>query len=347
MKVLFVGLGGIGQRHLRNLRKLMGYDIDIMAYRIRKNTQVLTDQLSVEEGSDLEEKYRFRTIEDLDQALDQNPDVVFICNPSSMHMPVALAAAQAGCHLFIEKPISHSYDQVEKLIDRVESQDLVAFVGYQMRFHPCLLRLHSLLQQKLIGRVIAVRIEMGEYLPGWHKYEDYRLMYAARHELGGGVILSQIHEFDYIYWLFGLPTRIFTIGGHLSRLEIDVEDVASTLMEYRIEDQRVPIHVHQDYVQLPPSRNCQIIGDSGKIFVDFRNLSVKVFDQQGNLTEANSYPDFERNQLFTDEMGHFIKCLEGKEKPLVSIRDGAQSLRMALAAKESMDTGRIVELPRM
>ncbi|MCX6007652.1 MAG: Gfo/Idh/MocA family oxidoreductase [Chloroflexi bacterium] len=346
MKILMVGLGGIGQRHVRNLRALLGSDVDILAYRVRRLSQTITDQLSIEAAVEVEEKYNLHVYYDLDEALEQKPEAVFICNPSSLHMPIAIKAARAGCHLFIEKPLSHNEEQVQDLIDLIESQHLVSLVGYQMRFHPCLRRLHSLLQQQAVGRVLAVRAEVGEFLPGWHKYEDYRQIYASRQELGGGVILTQIHELDYIYWLFGLPKRIFALGGHLSNLEINVEDTASILMEYIVKGRQMPVHLHQDFVQRPPSRTCQIIGDEGKILVDLHALTVNVFDGRGSLTEANSYEGFQRNQLFLDELKHFLECLQGKTAPLVTVRDGAQSLRMALAAKESLATGQLTELMR-
>jgi predicted dehydrogenase len=307
---------------------------------------VLTDQLGVEAESRLEAKYALQVFTDLEQALDQKPTVVFVCNPTSLHISTALRAAQAGCHLFMEKPISHNYEQIDELIDVVERRQLVSLVGYQMRFHPCFQRLADLLRQGAVGRVLAVRVEVGEYLPGWHRYEDYRQMYASRSELGGGVILSQIHELDYCYGLWGLPRRVFTLGGHLSSLEIDVEDVASTLMDYVIDGQAVPVHVYQDYVQRPPSRSCQVIGDSGKLIVDFRALSVTRYDSEGNAAEVNTYEGLQRNQLFLDELQHFLACLEGKQSPRVTLREGAQSLRLALAAKESLATGQVIELPR-
>jgi predicted dehydrogenase len=344
MKILIVGLGGIGQRHVRNLRELMGSEVEILAYRVRKLSQTITDQLVIETDTIVEEKYNLRPYTNFEEALGQKPEAVFICNPSSLHIPIAIKAAQAGCHLFIEKPLSHNYEQVQDLIDLVESQHLVALVGYQMRFHPCLQRLHSLLQQQQIGRVLAVRVEVGEYLPGWHTYEDYRQMYAARRELGGGVVLSQIHELDYVYWLFGLPQRIYALGGQLSSLEIDVEDTASILMECIVKGRKVPVHVHQDYIQRPPSRTCEVIGDAGKISVDFRALTVSVFDSLGNLADGNTFNDFQRNQLFLDELQHFLSCLRGRQTPQVTVRDAAQSLRMALASKYSMATGKIVEL---
>lgn len=346
MKILMVGLGGIGQRHLRNLRTLLGAEAEILAYRVRRQSPVLTDQLQVEAGSDLEEKYDIKVFGDLDQALDCKPAAVFVCNPSSMHIPIALAAARAGCHLFIEKPLSHNLDEIDTLIQEVQSRKLVAMVGYQMRFHPCLEQVKLMLLQEVIGRVLAVRIEVGEYLPSWHAYEDYRIMYAARKELGGGVILSQIHEMDYIYWLFGLPSRIFALGGHLSTLRIDVEDVAAILMESMVNRQFVPIEVHLDYVQRPPARTCQVIGDQGKIEVDLRAASLRVFDNTGAPTQTATFPDFERNQMFINEMEYFLGCVEGRWAPKVSLRDGRQSLKMALAAKESLETGKIVTLAR-
>ncbi len=346
MKILIMGLGGIGQRHLRNLRMLQGKDMEIIAYDPRPNLPVLTDSLKVEEGVSLQEKYNLAIFPDFEKALAQKPQAVFVCNPTSLHVPVAIRAAREGCALFIEKPLSHNLEYVDELINLVESQDLAAAVGYQMRFHPCLQRLYALVQEKRVGRILSVRAEVGEYLPGWHTYEDYRQSYASRQDLGGGVILSQIHELDYLYWLFGMPRRVFGLGGHLSNLEVDVEDTADILMECRMDGHAFPISLHQDYLQNPSSRSCEIIGDAGKILVDIRGLSVDVFDGRGNHVEASSYEDFQRNQLFLDEMKCFLDSVQGTKTQLVGLRDAAQSLRMALAAKESLATGKVVKFER-
>src|SRR5439155_14868777 len=115
-------------------------------------------------------------------------------------------------HLFVEKPLSHSLQEVAELLSVVREKSLIGLVGYQLRFHPCIARLQAIVAEGLLGNIVAGRVESGEYLPGWHPYEDYRESYAARAELGGGVILSHIHEFDYLYGFFGLPRRLFTIG---------------------------------------------------------------------------------------------------------------------------------------
>ncbi len=355
MKILIVGLGGIGQRHLRNLRTVLGPDAEIIAVDPRGDIPVLTDSLQVEAGATLAGKYGIRIYPDLEPALAEKPDAVYVCTPTSLHIPTALRAAQAGCHLFIEKPLSHNLEQVDELVELVESRSLTAVVGYQMRFNPCLQRLHELVQEKNMGRILSVRAEIGEYLPGWHTYEDYRKMYASRQDLGGGVILSQIHEMDYLYWLFGLPRSVYALGGHLSRLEVDVEDTADILMNFNVDGHSVPVSLHEDYLQRPPSRGCAVIGDAGKVLLDFPSLTVTVFDGEGKQVETSSYKDFQRNAMFMDETKSFLASLntplpsgEGRVRaaPLVNLRDAAQSLRMALAARESLATGKVIELTR-
>jgi len=337
MKVLVLGLGGIGQRHVRNLRRLCGDDLEITACRTRGLSRVLTDTLTVDAHADLASTYRLRETRDLDRALAERPDAVFVCNPTSLHVPVALAAARAGRHLFVEKPLSDSWNGVDELIEVVERQRLASAVGYQMRFHPCLRRLRELLDANAVGRVIAVHALVGEFLPDWHTYEDYRDLYASRRDLGGGVILTQIHELDYLTWLFGMPRRIFGLGGHLSDLEVDVEDTASLLMECANGATIIPVHLHQDYVMQPPTRTCQVIGEEGRIDVDLRANTLRLADVSGQVRETVSFPDFQRNDMFIDEMSHFLACVRGEVAPVVSVRDGALSLRVALAARESLD----------
>lgn len=344
MKALFVGLGSIGQRHLRNLHLLLGDSLGVIAYRARNLNQVITDKLDIERGADINKRFGIAVFDRLAEALEQKPDAVFVCNPTSMHVPVAMEVAAYGCPLFIEKALSHSFDGVPDLIKLVERKKLTCMVGYQMRFHPCLLAFREIILNGLIGRVLAVNAEVGEYLPAWHKYEDYRQTYAARKGLGGGVVVSQIHEFDYIFWLFGLPKRVFALGGHLSNLEIDVEDVASISMECYKDGYLVPVHFHQDYIQRPPTRTCKVIGENGKVLLDLLALTVTHFGEDGSIVSKLDFTGFERNQLFIDEMKHFLACIETGIQPCVTLRDGAQSLRMALAAKESLEVGRVIEL---
>jgi predicted dehydrogenase len=344
MRILLIGLGGIGQRHLRNIRTVLGPGVDILAHRVRRHTELVTPELTADPERNVEREYSIKVFSDLDEALSHRPSIALICNPSSMHASVGLACLRAGCDIFVEKPLSHSLDGIADLIRVAADQNRIAMVGYQLRFHPCIKRLGEIIQSGVLGNLLAVRSIIGEYLPKWHPYEDYRQMYASRADLGGGVVLSQIHEFDYLYSLFGLPSRIYAIGGHWSDLEIDVEDTASILMNFRMNDRPLPIHLHQDYLQWPPSRQCEVIGDHGRVIMDLRALTVTLFRLECDAPEVHSFPAFERNQLFLDELNHFLECVKTRRKPMVDLADGLQSLRIALAVKESMKTRLPVEL---
>jgi predicted dehydrogenase len=344
LKILVVGLGAIGQRHVRNMRAMLGSEVDILAYRVRGLPHVVTPSLDLAPDIGVEAEYDIRVFARLEDALAERPTIAFICNPTSLHVQVALMCVRAGCDLFIEKPVSHDLAGLPELIEGVQRFGCIAMVGYQLRFHPCVRALERLVGERGFGSLMSVRAVVGEYLPGWHPYEDYRAMYAARADLGGGVILTQIHEFDYLYALFGLPRRLFAIGGHLSHLEIDVEDVASTLMEFNVDGQILPVHLQQDYLQRPASRSCEVLGSRGKVLMDLPSVSLTRFDGDGVAGEIRNWANWNRNDAYQDELRHFLDCVQTRRKPLVDLVDGIASLRMALAAKQSIATGRVIEL---
>lgn len=344
MRILFCGLGGIGQRHLRNLRAVLGDELEVHAYRVRRQRIKLQDNLTIEQGADLEADYGVIVHTDLGEALAARPQAVYICNPNSLHVPVALQCVKAGVPVFMEKPLASDLQGIDELQALVEQQQLLFYVGYNFRFHPGLQRLKALIESRHFGNIIRVSAEIGEYLPNWHKYEDYRQMYAARADQGGGVILAQIHEMDLIYWFFGLPQSIVCYGGKLSNLEIDVEDTATSLMHYQGEHGAFPIHLHQDFIQRPPVRMFKIIGDAGSAQIDLINLRLDVYDAEGQLLEHSDFAGFVRNDMFLEQARHFIDCVKGQARAQVSLHDGLQSLRLALAALQSLKSGKAVAL---
>lgn len=340
LRVLFAGLGSIGQRHVRNLRALLGDQVEILAYRQRLSSPVLNPDMTVRTGADLETTYGIRTFAKLEDALEERPAAVFVTNPNVLHIPVALAAARAGCHLFIEKPISHSLDGVDELIDLVERQGLIAFVAYQFRFHPGLRLVKSMIDEGQLGHLVAAHIVNGEYIADWHPYEDYRTTHAARRETGGGCLRIQTHELDYAMWLFGMPKRVFAVGGHLSRLEVDVEDSVSMILDYEDHNRRLPVHIHLDYLQRPPQRACEVVGDAGKVRYDYYANAVEFHDTRTGTRRSEYFKGFDRNQMFLSELRQFLSCVRGEERPAVDLREGARSLQIALAAEASMHSGR-------
>lgn len=339
MKVLFAGLGSIGQRHVRNLRHLLGANVEILAYRAVGQSPVLNPDMTVRTDAVLESTYGIRSFSNLDKALAERPDAVFVTNPNKLHLPVALAAAEAGCHLFIEKPLSDSLAGVDVLLDTVERKKLIAFVAFQFRFHPGLRYLKSLISEGRFGTLIAAHIVNGEYLPDWHPYEDYRQNHAARRTLGGGSLRIQSHEFDYALWLFGMARSVFAVGGQLSHLEVDVEDSVSVLMSCESTKGRFPVHVHLDYLQRPPQRVCEVVGDMAKARYDFYANQVEIHELHARTRHVVDFSGFDRNHMFLDELRHFLACLRGEDQPLVDLREAMRSLHISLCAEESLMNG--------
>lgn len=339
-RCLFVGLGGIGQRHLRNLRALRGGDVEVHAFRVRRERQVVSDTLQLVPGEDLEIKYDIAVHSELDAALAQKPDVVFVTNPSSLHVDITRRALEAGAHVLVEKPLSHSLVGVADLVRESQQRKLVGYVAYQLRFHPGFLRVNEILSQSLLGRPLFAEALVGEHLPSFHPYEDYRRMYASRRDLGGGVTLSQIHEIDFLIALLGRPERVFSLGGKLSSLEVDVDDVSSSLLEFRGSEGRVlPVRLHQDFVQRPGERRFVLVGDAGKLEWNLSGRSLRRWSATGELVETHDYTDLARNSLFEAELAHFLDCVERGETPNVSLASGAESLAVALSILESQASG--------
>ena len=345
--VLFIGLGGIGQRHLRNVRNVLGPNARLSAYRVRRETTLLNDQLQAVEGGNLESEYLPEIFESLEEALKQEPTIAIIANPTSLHIPVATQALKAGCHLFIEKPLSHDLSGVAELIHTAEKMKKVAFVAYQLRFHPAVNALIREIDAGRCGIIYGARAEVAEYLPNFHPYEDYRRMYASRSDLGGGVTLTQIHEIDLIYRLFGMPVSAWSVGGKISNLEVDVEDSATSLLRFQRADGRsFAVEIHQDYLGRPPRRSLSVWGSEGKLDLNLRQGRLDFVGNDGTqrcLVDAKDHP---RNQLFEDELRHFLDCVEKRTPTEVPLKDGAASLEIALGLLESQGTGALVHWPR-
>jgi predicted dehydrogenase len=322
MKFMIAGLGSIGRRHFRNLLALG--ERDIVLYRTHHST--LPDDEVVD----------FPVETDLRAALAYGPDAVIISNPTSLHLDVAIPAAQCGCHLLIEKPISHSLARLEELEQVVRINDIRVLVGYQFRFHPGLQQARKLLQGDTIGESLSVRAHWGEYLPTWHPWEDYRQGYAARQELGGGVVLTLSHPLDYLRWFFG---EVEAISAFTSRegLHMPVEDEAEIVLRFK---NGVLGSIHLDYMQRPPAHWLEIIGTRGTLRWDNTDGNVRVIqvgkeDKVGAWQEFSPPEGFERNNMFQDELRHFIQVVRGKAKPMCTLQDGEMALDLALKALAS------------
>lgn len=328
-RFLVIGCGSIGRRHIRNLNTLNAGDI-------------IAHDVSQERLLGLEREYNVKAYNSVDDALAQKPDIAFICTPTRLHIAPALSAAKSSCHLFIEKPLSHSLDGVSELIEIISQKGLVTMVGCNMRFHPGIALMKELLDKKSVGRVICARLQAGQYLPERHPWEDYRQGYAAKQDLGGGVILDGIHEIDYITWFLGEVSQVSCFSGKLSSLEINTEDTAEILLQFRA---GAIAEVHLDYVQRSYNRSCQIIGEEGTILWDFNERQVKLYSAEtGRWQKFPQRAKYDINKMYIEEMKYFLGCVEGKTRPMQDIISARRVLEIALAAKEATKTGKVVIL---
>jgi predicted dehydrogenase len=324
-RILIAGLGSIGCRHLRNLRGL-GVD-QILLYRSRPEP--------------LKEAPELPVFTDLSEALAARPEVVVVSNPNAFHLQVALPAAQAGCDLFIEKPLSHSWDGVEEFLATVRQRGVMTLVGFDLRFDPGLLKVKELLAAGSVGRVLTVQAQVGQYLPDWHPWEDYRRGVSARHATGGGVILDLIHELDYLLWLNGDVSQVACFADRVSSLEIETEDAAAILLRFA---NGALGTVSLDYLQRAPSRTCRIVGEAGTICWDYFAQEVRWYLADEARWHEYCYPESDRNDRFLEEMRHLLACHKRLEQPKVDAVAGSQVLKLALAAKEAALTNRICQV---
>jgi len=336
MKFLIAGLGSIGRRHFRNLIALG--EKDIILLRTRKAT------LPEDELAD----YPVET--DIHEALEKHePDAVIVANPTALHLDIAILAAGAGCAILLEKPISDSLDRLDTLQQAAQKSGSKILVGFQFRYHPTLNKARELIQANTIGKVLTVHAHWGEYLPQWHPWEDYRQSYAARADLGGGVIRTLTHPLDYLRFIIGEVESLWSFNGHISPLELDVEDVAEIGLKF---SNGAIGGVHLNYVQRPPRHTLEIVGTQGTLRWDNADGVLQLqkfpapFASYSDLPPApiiESYSPsegFERNQLFLSQMRHFIEIAKGESEPVCCLEDGIRALEIALAARMSSDQER-------
>jgi predicted dehydrogenase len=288
------------------------------------------------------ESAKFPMETDLTKALDHRPDAVIVCVPTALHLDVAIPAARAGCHILLEKPVSHSMDRVSDLIEAARESGSRVCVGFQYRFHPGLRKAKEWIEQGAIGRPILAHAHYGDFLPGWHPWEDYRNSYSARPELGGGVILTLCHPLDYLRWLLGEVESVWALSAALGDLGIGADDTAEIGMRFC---SGATAEVHLDYIQQPSSHSFEIVGAEGSIYWDQADGIAQLDTRAAVADELRPSPaGFDRAETFVAEIKHFLQVCVGQTAPLCPLGDGVAALQLSLAAMRAAAEGRLISL---
>ena len=338
--ILFIGLGSIGQRHFRNYKSITKNCNFFAIRKIKKSPELNKYNIVKNNKLDLVKKGIIEISET--KSIQKKFDTVFICNPSSLHIKYALKFAKKNTALFIEKPISHNLYGISKLKNKIEENKVICAVGFQLRYHKYLHYIKKIIKTKKLGKIKKVEIFNQHYLPNHHKYEDYRIGYAARKKLGGGVLLCFIHEIDYANFLFNVPKSLKCKSGKRSNLDINVEDYATIESEHSMDNHQFGVRINLDFIRKIEKRNCKIFFENGEIFWDLKLDKLTIKKKKSFKKILNS--KISRNSLFKKQLNQFYNCTKFKSQPISNFENGVSSLKIVLAAKKSSRLGRKVKI---
>ena len=314
-RVLIVGLGSIGRRHLSNLRKL-GCEVSVC-------------MRALETAEATRREFGIATFASLTDAVSWKPNAVLIANPTSEHLKVAFWAVEHDCHVFIEKPLAHSLDGIDDFLRLAEERKRYVAVGCNLRFHPAMEAIHASVSEGRIGRLLTARAEVGQYLPDWHSGVDYRHEYSARAELGGGALLTLIHELDYVYWIGGEVMESIGMLTKASTLEINVEDVAEIICRHV---SGALTSVHMDFLDRTYNRRSRWVGELGTIEWVWGG-PVHLFRRGGNQEILWHDPAFDCNDTHVMELCDFLDCIKSGRQPRTTGWEAKRVLEIALAVR--------------
>lgn len=304
-KACFFGMGSIGTRHAKNLRKILsdkGHPIEIHAFRSSVNSETQENCSYIDRN--------FTSWESLEPPYD----FIFITNPTFLHFQTLLRVADFAPAIFIEKPVFHTSDVPLSLLDRFKEK--TTYVACPLRFHPVVQHLKTTSNLT----ILTARIICSSFLPLWRKGRDYRNIYSARRNQGGGVALDLIHEIDYALYLFGKPQGSVSAFGKFSSLEIDSVDCAAYIFSYA---NRL-VEIHLDYFGRKPKREIEVFCEEGTFL---GNLLNNTFE---NLCtgEKTTFPNI-KTDIYEKEMTYFLEKAASRERTFNDIFSALETLRIA------------------
>ena len=294
MKIIVVGYGSIGRRHIGNIAKL---ELDAEVYCFRRS------------NFSIEEFPHVRILTGVEQVKALNPDVILVCNPSHLHLDWIELAVELNSHVFVEKPMVTTEVDFNRVKDYANSfDDKVFFIGFMMRYHKGIVALNEQLSSGKIGSTYHARLEFGGYLPSW-PYTDYKQSYAARKDMGGGVIFTISHELDTAQYLFGYDAELTVVKSSTNLLDITGEEMAELVLNYS--DKQVSIHL--DYLQRDYHRTIRVLGDKGSLVWDWNTGIVTLIELGEKPRIVFEETEFDVNQLYIDELRDFFNLIKNKK----------------------------------
>lgn len=261
MRILFIGIGSIAKKHIKAIKTI---DDKTEIYALRSSL----DAAPYVGVSDI---YDYSEIESI------SPDFIIISNPTSKHFETIQRLIPFNKPLFIEKPVFGELGH-DDVIDELEAKKILTYVACDMRFMDCLTWLHHYMQKhRKDVRINEINVYCGSYLPEWRPGSDFRKCYSAIPELGGGVHIDLIHDVDYVYWIFGKPTKYASFFRNVSSLGIRAYDYANFNLEYP----EYSVNIVLNYYRRDAKRYMEILFDDCTWTVDM--LKNEITSSKGEI----------------------------------------------------------------
>jgi predicted dehydrogenase len=321
--ILIVGVGSIGERHLRCF--LATGRADIWLCEINP---VLRRAVA--------ERYpAARVFEDYSVALEQKPDAVVICTPADLHIPLALLAAKRGVHLLIEKPLSTKTDGLEALRSEIASRKIVAGVAYVFRAHPALIAMREAVRSGTFGKPLQIVGTFGQNFPFYRP--GYRETYYRNRATGGGAVQDALtHAINMGEWLVGPVEKLVADAAHQSLEGVEVEDTVHVLTRHG----SVLGSFSLNQYQAPNEGFLTVVCQNGTARFESHLHRWRWQTEPGSVWHDEPAANLERDTLFTNQAGSFLNALEGLHPPSCTLEEGAQTLRVNLSILRAIDEPR-------
>lgn len=319
-RVLIVGYGSIGQRHLRIVRESLP-GVMIMLFR-HQPTSHIPEMANVVTTS-------------MDDVRSFAPEAAIVANPAPFHLEIAKELIEIGCHLLIEKPISNNSDGVADFVATIRATGVICQVGYNLRYLPSLSRFRDLINEGLVGQPCSVRCEIGQYLPNWRPDTDYRTGVSARSDLGGGVLLELSHEIDYLRWIFGDVEWVRSWVGRVGDLDIDVEDTAHLILAFQSNGLNKPViaNLNLDFIRHDTTRICTVIGADGSLRWNGLTGVIDIYKSECIGWDEYVVMPHQHDDSYRAQWEDFLTSIAECKEPLVDVKAGHAVLKIVEAAK--------------
>jgi len=304
MKILIIGLGSIAKKHIDAIYQL---DNTVQIYALRSSNSNHGNEIT-----------RVINIYDLNDINMSEIDFVVISNPTGLHFTTIKQLSIFKTPLFIEKPLfSDINKEGEELVNEIEKNNITTYVACNLRFLASIKELKNLLKDLNINEV---NVYCGSYLPDWRPDVDFRTIYSANKDMGGGVHIDLIHELDYVYWLFGMPLKTNSFFSSNSSLAISSYDYANYLWKY----QGFSASIILNYYRKDSKRAIEVVTDKGTYFVDLLKNTIDfnnkcIFASQKRISDT-----------YYDQMDFFIHNILDKNEKFNTIAEAYNILKLCM-----------------